>query len=313
MGVRHRACAIVRAVTWSTYGSPEVLVVRDLPVPEPRHGEVRIRTVASTAHVGDTRIRRADPFAARLAFGLFRPRRDLILGLELAGTVDAVGPGVSTFAPGDDVLAFCGFGLGGNAEYRCLPAESSDPQKHGAIVRKPASLSFVEAAALPTGALTALQNLQKAGLSPGHRILINGASGSLGTSAIQLAKHLGAEVTAVCSARNRDLVERLGADAVVDYEAEDFTRLGPRFDVVYDAVMTLSPRTCRGLLRPGGVHVRNAGLARITNGDLRHIAELADQGAMRPVIDRILPLDEVVEAHRYVETGRKRGHVVLTV
>ena len=303
----------MRAVICTAYGAPEVLAIREVPMPEPRAGEVRIRTVATTAHVGDARIRRADPFAARLAFGLFRPRRDLVLGLELAGVVDAVGTGVSAFAPGDEVMAFCGFGLGGNAGYRCLPADSRDPQKHGAIVRKPSSMSFEEAAALPTGAMTALKNLQKAGLGAGHRILINGASGSLGTSAIQLAKHLSAEVTAVCSARNRDLVESLGADAVVDYGTEDFTRLGPRFDVVYDAVMASSAGACRGLLRPGGVHVRNAGLARITSDDLQHVADLADRGVLRPVVDRVLPLDEVVEAHRYVDTGRKRGHVVLTV
>lgn len=303
----------MRAVICTAYGAPEVLAIREVPMPEPRAGEVRIRTVATTAHVGDARIRRADPFAARLAFGLFRPRHDLILGLELAGVVDAVGTGVSAFAPGDEVMAFCGFGLGGNAGYRCLPADSRDPQKHGAIVRKPSSMSFEEAAALPTGAMTALKNLQKAGLGAGHRILINGASGSLGTSAIQLAKHLSAEVTAVCSARNRDLVESLGADAVVDYGTEDFTRLGPRFDVVYDAVMASSAGACRGLLRPGGVHVRNAGLARITSDDLQHVADLADRGVLRPVVDRVLPLDEVVEAHRYVDTGRKRGHVVLTV
>jgi NADPH:quinone reductase-like Zn-dependent oxidoreductase len=303
----------MRAVICTAYGAPEVLAIRDVPMPEPRAGEVRIRTVATTAHVGDARIRRADPFAARLAFGLFRPRRDLILGLESAGVVDAVCAGVSTFAAGDEVMAFCGFELGGNAEYRCLPVDSLDPQKRGAIVRKPASLSFEAAAALPTGAMTALKNLHKAGLSAGHRILINGASGSLGTFAIQLAKHVGAEVTAVCGARNRDLVESLGADAVVDYGTEDFTRLGPRFDVVYDAVMTSSPRACRGLLRPGGVHVRNAGLSRITRDDLQHVAELAGRGVLRPVIDRVLPLDEVVEAHRHVDTGRKRGHVILTL
>jgi len=191
------------------------------------------------------------------------------------------------------------------------PASRSACSAHDA--RKPASLSFEAAAALPTGAMTALKNLHKAGLSAGHRILINGASGSLGTFAIQLAKHVGAEVTAVCSARNRDLVESLGADAVVDYGTEDFTRLGPRFDVVYDAVMASSAGACRGLLRPGGVHVRNAGLARITSDDLQHVADLADRGVLRPVVDRVLPLDEVVEAHRYVDTGRKRGHVVLTV
>lgn len=303
----------MKAVVCTAYGSPDVLAIRDLPTPEPRHDEVRIRTIATTAHVGDARIRRADPIAARVVFGLLRPRRSLILGMELAGTVDAVGAGVSAFAPGDEVMAFCGFGLGGNAEYRCLPVAADNAQNHGAIVREPISLSHQEAAALPAGALSALKNLQKAQLGPGDSILINGASGSLGTYAIQLAKHLGADVTAVCSGVNRELVEGLGADAVIDYESEDFTRLGPRFDVVYDAVALSSRRACRGLLRSGGVHVRNNGLARITHVDLQHLADLADQGALRPVIDRTFPLEEVVEAHRYVDTGRKRGNVVLTL
>ncbi|MDP3950714.1 NAD(P)-dependent alcohol dehydrogenase [Microbacterium sp.] len=302
----------MKAVVCTAYGAPEVLVVRDVPRPDPRPGEVRIRVVATTAHVGDARVRRADPFAARFAFGLFRPRRDLILGLELAGVVDALGTGVSGFVLGDEVMAFCGFGFGGNAEYRCLPVAAANAQKSGAIVRKPASLSFQEAAALPAGALTALKNLQKARLGAGDRILINGASGSLGTFAIQLAKHMGAEVTAVCSGRNRELVTDLGADLVIDHETEDFTRLGPLFDVVYDAVGLSSRRACGGLLRPGGVHVRNAGLTRITREDLQLVADLADRGVLRPVIDRVLPLDQVVDAHRYVDTGHKRGNVVLT-
>lgn len=296
----------------TAYGAPEVLEIRDLPKPEPRSGEVRIRVLATTAHVGDARIRRADPFLARLKFGLLRPRRDLILGMELSGVVDAVGRGVSRFAPGDEVMAFCGFDLGGNAEYRCLSGSGDDAEKTGAVVRKPEALSFEEAAALPTGAVTALKNLQKARLRSGQRILINGASGSLGTYAIQFAKHLGAEVTAVCSGRNRELVESLGADAVIDYTTEDFTRLGPRFDVVYDAVALSTPRECRGLLRPDGIQVRNRGVGRITREDLEHVAALADEGAVRPVIDRVFPLADVVGAHRYVDTARKRGSVVLT-
>jgi len=303
----------MKAVVCTAYGPPEVLVVRDVPDPEPRPDEVRIRVLATTAHVGDARIRRADPIAARFAFGLFRPRRDLILGLELSGVVDVAGAGVTAFAPGDEVMAFCGFGFGGNAEYRCLPAVAANTRSSGAIVRRPASLSLEEAAALPAGALTALKNLQKARLGAGQKILINGASGSLGTYAIQLAKHLGADVTAVCSGRNRELVQGLGADAVIDYEAEDFTRLGPRFDVVYDAVGLSSRRACRALLRPGGVHVRNTGMPRITREDLQHLADLADEGVLRPVIDRSFPLEQVVEAHRYVDTGRKRGNVLLTV
>lgn len=297
----------------ASYGAPEVLEVRDVPKPKPRAGEVRIRVVATTAHVGDARIRRADPFLACLKFGLLRPRRNLILGMELSGVVDAVGPGATTFAPGDEVMAFCGFDLGGNAHYRCLSVTGDNAEKTGAVMRKPASLSFEEAAALPTGAVTALKNLQKARLGAGQSILINGASGSLGTYAVQLAKHLGAEVTAVCSGRNRQLVEGLGADAVVDYTTRDFTRLGRRFDVVYDAVGLSTPRACRGLLRPGGRHVRNRGLGRIVHADLERVAALVDDGALRPVIDRVLPLDDVVEAHRYVDSGRKRGSVVLAL
>ena len=312
MGLRHRKSSGVKAVVCTAYGAPEVLSVRDVPMPEPRHDEVRIRTIATTAHVGDTRIRRADPFAARFAFGLFRPRPGLVLGLELAGVVDAVGSAVTTFVVGDEVMAFCGFGFGGNAEYRCLPVAAGNAQRLGAIVHKPASLSFEEAAAFPAGALTAHKNLQKARLRAGQSILINGASGSLGTYAIQNAKHLGTEVTAVCSSRNRELVEDLGADAVIDYQSEDFTRLGPRFDVVYDAVALSSRRACRGLLRPGGVHVRNTGLSTITRDDLQRLADLAATGVLRPVIDRTFSLEQVVEAHRYVDTGRKRGNVVLT-
>lgn len=303
----------MRAVVCTAYGAPDVLQAREVPTPEPRADEIRIRTIATTAHTGDARIRRADPFLARFAFGLFRPRPGLTLGMELSGVVDAVGREVDGFSPGDEVLAFCGFGLGGNAEYRCLPATGIDPQKTGVVVHKPAGLSFAEAAALPAGALTAYKNLQKARLRAGHSILINGASGSLGTYAIQLAKHLGAEVTAVCSARNRELVEGLGADSVIDYTAEGFTRRGARYDVVYDAVARSTPRQCRGLLRPGGVHVRNMGLARIETADLQRLVEWAQQGVLRPVIDRVLPLEQVVEAHRYVDTGRKRGNVILTV
>lgn len=303
----------MRAVVCPAYGAPDVLEIRDVPIPEPRAGEVRIRVIATTAHVGDARIRRADPFAARLKYGLLRPHPGLILGLELAGVVDAVGGGVSTFAPGDEVMAFCGFDLGGNAEYRCLSVAGGNAEKSGAVVRKPGSFGFDEAAALPTGAVTALKNLQKARLGAGQSILINGASGSLGTYAIQLAKHLGAEVTAVCSGRNRELVEGLGADAVIDYTTQDFTRLGPRFDVVYDAVGLSTPRTSRGLLRPGGTLVRNRGLGRITHENVGDVAALADEGVLRPVIDRVLPLDDVAEAHRYVDTARKRGSVVLTL
>lgn len=303
----------MRAVVCTDYGEPEVLRVRVLPIPEPAAGEVRIRVRATTAHVGDGRLRRADPFMVRFGFGLMRPRRNLVLGLEVSGTIDALGPGVTEFAIGDEVFAFCGFRFGGNAEFCCVSVSGAKPGTRGAVARKPAELSFAEAAALPSGAMTAAKNLERAGLQGDHRILINGASGSLGTHAIQLSKHLGANVTAVCSGANVELVRSLGADEVVDYTTQDFTSLGARFDVVYDAVTASSPRRCRGLLRPGGVHVRNRGLSPIVRDDLRRVAALAAKGVLRPFVDRIYPMDEVVDAHRLLDTGRKRGSVVLAV
>jgi len=233
--------------------------------------------------------------------------------MELSGTVAAVGDGVAHFTEGDDVMAFCGFDLGANAEFRALPATTTNAAKHGALARKPGSLSFDEAAALPAGGLTALKNLQKAGLRQGQRVLINGASGSLGTFAVQLAKHRGAEVTAVCSGANRELVMGLGADEVIDYTREDVTRIAAEFDVVYDAVMTLPRATRQSLVRSGGIVVRNSGLGRITESDLRMLGRLADEGALRPVIDSVHPLEDAAVAHRRVDTGRKRGNVVLTV
>jgi len=303
----------MRAVVCTAYGDPDVLQMRDLARPSPRAGEVLVRVAATTAHVGDARIRRADPFAARFAFGLLHPRRDLVLGMELSGTVAAVGDGAAGFTVGDDVMAFCGFRLGAYAEFRALPVTARDSAKHGVLAHKPASLSFAEAAALPAGGLTALKNLQKAGLRQGQRVLINGASGSLGTFAVQLAKLLGAEVTAVCSGANRELVLGLGADEVIDYTREDVARRPARFDVVYDAVMSLPGGARRRLVHPGGVVVRNSGLGRITESDLRMLGRLADEGVLRPVIDSVHPLENAMDAHRRVDTGRKRGNVVLAV
>ncbi|WP_211228380.1 NAD(P)-dependent alcohol dehydrogenase [Glycomyces tenuis] len=304
--------ATMRAVVCTGYGSPEVLQVREVAKPRPRPDEILIRVVAATAHVGDTRIRRADPFPARFVFGLFRPKRNLVLGMELSGVVETAGDAVTDFAEGDEVMAFTGFGLGGNAEFRALPALSRNAGRHGLVVRKPPALSHAEAAAVPAGGLTALQNLRKAGLRGGERLLVNGASGSLGTYAVQLAEHLGAEVTAVCSAANRELVLSLGADRVVDYAAEDFTRAGAH-DVVYDAVMTSSAAKCRRILRPGGRFVNNNRLPKLERSDLLELADLIEGGALRPVIDRAYAMSDVVEAHRYVDTGRKKGNVVITV
>ncbi|MCH7229356.1 NAD(P)-dependent alcohol dehydrogenase [Glycomyces sp. L485] len=304
----------MKAVVCERYGPPEGLALREVDKPEPAAGDVLVKVLATTAHVGDTRIRRADPFLARLVYGLFAPKKNLVLGLELSGVVEAVGQNVTSFTAGDEVFAFTGFGLGGYAEYRCLPAvDNGRVQRTGLVAPKPANLTHEEAAAVPAGGLTALKNLQKARVGQGHKILINGASGSLGTYAVQLAKHHGAEVTAVCGTGNRDLVVSLGADEVIDYTEEDFTRTANRYDIVYDAVMKTSAARCRRILKQGGVFVNNSRLPKIEYADLLHLKDLIERGHLRPVIDRTYPMEEIVEAHRYVDKGHKRGNVSITV
>ena len=305
----------MKAVICTKYGPPEVLQLRDVPKPAPADDEVLIKVIATTAHIGDTRIRRADPFLVRLVFGLFKPRKNLIPGLELSGEIESVGSRVEKFQPGDRVFALAGFGLGAYAEYRCLPAKAKAGtyQKKGLVVPKPENISFEEAAAVPAGGLTALKNLQKADISQGQSILINGASGSLGTYAIQLAKHFGAEVTAVCSAKNFDLVQSLGADSVIDYTTKDFTEVDERYDIVYDAVMKSKRSRCRKILRKDGIFLNNNRTPKIETDDLLFLKELIENGQLKPVIDRIYSLDEIVEAHRYVDTERKRGNVVIRI
>ncbi|WP_460497960.1 NAD(P)-dependent alcohol dehydrogenase [Glycomyces tarimensis] len=304
----------MRAAVCMQYGPPEGLELRALAKPEPAPGEVLIKVFATTAHVGDTRIRRADPFLVRLAYGPLKPRKALVLGLEISGVVEAVGRKVTSFTAGDAVFAFTGFGLGGYAEYRCLAAaDTGRPGRTGLVAHKPANLAHEEAAAVPAGGLTALKNLQKARIRPGHKILVNGASGSLGTYAVQLAKHHGAEVTAVCGTGNRDLVASLGADTVIDYTEEDFTQGQGAYDIVYDAVMKTTAARCRRILNHGGVFVGNSRLPRMEHADLVFLRDLIEQGRLRPVIDRTYSLDEIVEAHRYVDQGHKKGNVPVTV
>jgi len=303
----------MKAVVCTKYGSPGVLQVKEVPKPEPGDDEVLIKVHATSAHVGDARIRRADPFLVRFVFGLFRARRNLIPGLEIAGVVESTGRNVTSFKTGDPVFALTGFNLGGYGEYCCLPekVKRGEVERKGLVIPKPANLSFGEAAVIPAGGLTALKNLQKANISNGQRLLINGASGSLGTYAVQLARYFGAEVTAVCSGRNVELVKSLGADYVIDYTKEDFTKTGNTYDIVYDAVMKSNVSRCRNILNRGGIFLNNNRLPKITEADLLLLKELAESGAVKPVVDRIYPIDEVVEAHRYVDTGRKRGNVIL--
>lgn len=308
-------CKKMKAVTFTKYGSPEVLKVKEVKKPIPKDHEVLIRVFASTAHIGDTRIRRADPFLVRLVFGLFKPKRNLILGLELSGEIESVGKNVKSFKKGDKIFALTGFGLGGNAEYRCLPekVKNKTQEKKGVVVLKPENLSYDEAATIPAGGLTALKNLQKASIKKDQKILINGASGSLGTYAIQLAKYYGAVVTAVCSAKNFELVISLGADKTIDYTKDDFTKTQEKYDIVYDAVMKSKPAKCKKILKKNGIFLNNYHNPKIEEKDLIFLKDLIEKNKLKPVIDRSYSIDEIVEAHRYVDKGHKKGNVVIRV
>ena len=320
----------MRAVVQHRYGPPEVLRVEEVPRPVPKDDEVLIRVRAATVSQSDVHIRAANPFFWRLFAGLRRPRVRT-LGVDLAGEVVAVGAAVSEFKVGDAVFGSPNRFFGTHAEYVCV-------RESGSLALKPAGLSFEEAAAVPDGAMQALATLRLADASPGRRIVVYGASGSLGTAAVQLARQFGAHVTGVCNTRNVELVRSLGADDVVDYLEEDFTRKGETYDAIIDAVGKYSFRRGRRALRPGGsfvetdagrfyvetlafwVATRFVGSRRVRGAagrrskqDVRFMKELIEAGEFRPVVDRIYPMDQVVEAHRYVETWRKRGNVVLTM
>lgn len=306
----------MKAVICAKYGSPDGLKINEIEKPKPKENEVLIKIYATTVHKGDTRIRRADPFMVRLVFGLFKPKKNLILGLEVSGQIESVGSDVTSFKRGDKVFALTGFdGLGGYAEYICLPekVKAGTQHKKGLVVLKPENLSYEEAAAVPAGGLTALKNMQKANIRKGQAILINGASGSLGTFAIQLAKHYGAEVTAVCSAKNFELVKSIGADKTIDYTKEDFTETQRRYDIVYDAVMKSKPSKCRKILKENGVFLNNSRLSKIQEQDLLFLKDLIEKNKIKPVLDRTYTIDEIIEAHRYVDKGHKRGNVAITV
>jgi NADPH:quinone reductase-like Zn-dependent oxidoreductase len=304
----------MKAVVLEKYGPPEVLKFKDVEKPNPKDNEVLIKIRATTAHVGDGRVRRADPFLVRLMFGLLRPKKS-ILGMELSGEIVSIGKNVTQFKNGDKVFALTGFGFGAYAEYRCLPEkpEEGKAEKEGLVVIKPVNLSYVEAAAVPAGGLTVLKNFQKADVKRGQKILINGASGSLGTYALQLANYYGLDITGVCSKANFELVKSLGADKVIDYTKEDFTKSGETYDVVYDAVMKTSRSRCKELLKETGIFLNNNGNAKIETDDLIFLKELIESGKLKPVIDRTYTLEQIIEAHRYVDKGHKKGNVVITV
>jgi len=317
----------MRAVVFDRYGPPEVLRIEEVDRPEPKDDEVLVEVHATTVNRSDCGFRGAEPFFARFFTGLLRPKYRTP-GMELAGVVVGVGGAVTEFSVGDEV-----FGLRGNsanAEYVCV-------RESGALAHKPAAMSYEEAAAVGDGACIALACLQKADPLDGKRIVVYGASGSIGTAGVQLAKALGAHVTAVCATKSVELVRSLGADEVVDYTKEDFTKNGQTYAVIFDAVGKHSFRRCRGSLEPGGIYLETdlgfmwhvpplalltrwigdkkvtLPIPRYTKADVLVVKKLIEAGKYRAVIDRTYPLEDVVEATRYVETGQKTGNVGLTM
>jgi NADPH:quinone reductase-like Zn-dependent oxidoreductase len=320
---------LMKAVVYDHFGPPEVLELRDVPTPTPGDDEVLVRIRATTVTAAEADMRRGRPLWGRVVLGFLRPRRRMrTLGTELAGTVASLGKNVTRFRVGDEVFGFAGFSIGANAEYLRLGERAS-------ICIKPTNASFQEAAAAVDGASTALFFLRdKAGIRTGDRVLIIGASGSIGSFAVQLARHFGTDVTGVCSTKNVEFVESLGAQRVIDYTREDFTRASAAYDIVFDTAGKSSFAVCRGTLAPGGRYVATTGLSnyllamwtrvgrgkRVVTGmsidkseALPFLRSLIEAGQLRIVIDRVYPIDEIVEAHRYVDTGRKRGNVVIQV
>ena len=324
----------MRAVVYDRYGPPDVLRLEDVELPTPRQDELLVKIRATAVTWADCATREANrrsgllvTVISRLISGIRRPRQR-ILGSELAGEVEAVGAAVSEFAVGDEVFATTGFRFGAHAEYTCI-------QENARIAHKPSGMSFEEAATICDGGLNALWCLRLAGLREGKTILIYGASGAIGTAGVQLAKYFGANVTAVCSTKNLELVRSLGADRVIDYTQEDFTRNGQTYDVIFDAVGKHSFKRSSGSLKQGGSYIATDGLRnlllarwtsrigdkkvifsippRYTKQDVLFLKELVEAGQFRAVIDRCYPLEAVVEAARYVETEQKTGNVVLTV
>ncbi len=300
----------MKAIVFTKSGPPEVLAIREVAKPAPRADEILVKVHAGTVTVGDVKLRSIPKFLQKIFFPLFGFGAKDIWGVEVAGEVEEAGKEVKLFKNGDRVFGTTsGQSTGGNAEYICLPQRSKN-QVVGLI---PGNLTFGEAAALPVGSMTALQLLRRANAGPGKKILIYGASGSVGTYAVQIARHLGAEVTGVCSTANLDLVRSLGASKVLDYTREDSVPAGEEYDIIFDAVGKLPRSKWKNALKQQGVHVSVISPTKEIPEELEYLIRLAETGDLKPVIDREYPLELVPEAHRYVETGRKRGNVVITV
>ena len=330
----------MKAIVYTEYGSPDVLHLSEVEKPAPKDNEILIRIHATTVNFGDMLARNFKavsprkfnmPFffwlPARLAFGLSKPRQP-ILGSEFAGEVEAVGAAVTRFKKGDQVFGYVGEGMGAYAEYRCMPED-------GCVTLKPANLSYAEAAVIPYGSIHALSLLRKAKIQSGQKVLINGASGGIGSAAVQLARHFGAEVTGVCGTPRLEFVKALGADHVIDYTKEDFTQSGETYNLIFDILGKSSFSRCKKSLKSKGIQLFASfkmkqlfqmlwtsligdkkvicAMAPGSLADLISVKDLVEAGKIKAIIDRCYPLEQAAEAHRYVEQGHKQGHVVITV